>query len=203
MFSSIDNFLTHPGLYLLIHLRISQTEHQSVGPFLSYDSQLRDDSLIMISIVETLYMFFLCLIDETRLEILHRSIDHIIIIGIILKSVDFPFDTILESLTCVYRRAMSVERAVRIGSVGEPGATSFVGDNIYHATDGIRAEAYRNHTSIYFYAFCEIDRNIVERERAAHAFLRHAIYEHLDMFSGESVEHHRKVGANATRLAHL
>ena len=116
----------------------------------------------MISIVETLDMFFLSLVDETCLEVLHRSIYHIIIIRIILEGVDFPFKAIVVSLSRVYRRAMSVERSVRIRSVGEPRTTSFVGDYVYHAADSIGAEADRHDTSIYFYSLGETDGNVIE-----------------------------------------
>ena len=48
----------------------------------------------MISVVETLDMLFLRLVDETCLEVFHRSVDEIIVVGIILEGVDFPCESV-------------------------------------------------------------------------------------------------------------
>ena len=53
----------------------------------------------MIIIMEAFYMLYLFLIDCAGLEILHRSIHIIIVIGIILERIDFINKTAPECLS--------------------------------------------------------------------------------------------------------
>ena len=96
---------------------------------------------------------------------------------------------------------MRIERAERIGGVEEPVASFLVRHDVDNAADGIRSETDRDYSFIYFDAFGEIDRYIVQGERTAYAFLRHAVDKDLHVLSAETVEHQLHVRAYTARFA--
>ena len=88
---------------------------------------------------------------------------------------------------------MRVERSIRVGGVEEPTvliarATAFLGDDVDHATDGVRPETNRNNSLVDLDPLREIDRDIIQPERTADALLRHAIDENLDMLATEAIQ---------------
>ena len=67
----------------------------------------------MESIIKTLYAFLLVTVYLTRFKVFDGSVDMIIIIRIVLESINFVSETILEGLTEVYIRLVCIERTVR------------------------------------------------------------------------------------------
>lgn len=59
---------------------------------------------------------------------------------------------------------MRIERAERIGGVEKPVAAFLVRHDVDNATDGIRSETDGDYSFIYFDAFSEIDRYVVQGE---------------------------------------
>ena len=109
---AVYGFLAYPCLYLLIHIRVSEAEHQAVCPFLIHQTQFTDYRLVVISIVETFHTFFVLCIQATGFEILHRGIYIIVVVRIVLESIDLVGKTIVEGLSEIHIRFMCIERSV-------------------------------------------------------------------------------------------
>ena len=65
VFLTIYNLLSDSGLDILIHVGISETNHESVCPAFIHKADFTDNRLIMIGIVEAFYMLFLLSVDRT------------------------------------------------------------------------------------------------------------------------------------------
>ena len=109
MFLAIHNLLPHAGLYFLIHLRIYQPQHHAVGPRLVDYTRLENCGLIVIGIVETLHAVQFLLLDTACNKILDRSIYHVIIVGIVLKEVQFIRKATLQHFAEIQERAVGIE----------------------------------------------------------------------------------------------
>ena len=109
MLLAIHDFLPHSRLYLLVHLRPSQSEEQSVGPFLAYHSQFSHYCLIVVCVVESLHALFLVTVYPTRLEVLHGRVDTIVVVGIILECRNLVCQSVFECLSETDVRLMGIE----------------------------------------------------------------------------------------------
>lgn len=98
VFLTIDNLLTDTGLHIFINVRIVEPEKKAVGPGLVDKTDFTDDGFIVICVVETLDMLFLATVDGSRLEILNRGIDPVIIVRIVLESIYLILETVSEGL---------------------------------------------------------------------------------------------------------
>ena len=99
MLLTVYDFLTDTGLYILIHVRIGETQQQTIRPFLIYKTNLSDNGLVMVRIVEALYAHLLIPVNSAGFEIFYRCLYMIVVIRIILESIDFISKTILEGLS--------------------------------------------------------------------------------------------------------
>ena len=188
-----DGILPYARLHVLIHIGIGEAKQQTVCPGLVDHADLSDDRLIVISIVETLHSLGLLAVETAGLEILHRRVHPIVVVRIVLESVDLVCETIRQCLSEIDVRLMRVERSIRVGGVEEPTvliarATALLGDDVDHATDGVRPETNRNNSLVDLDPLREIDRDIIQPERTADALLRHAIDENLDMLATEAIQ---------------
>ena len=188
-----DGILPYARLHVLIHIGIGEAKQQTVCPGLVDHADLSDDRLIVISIVETLHSLGLLAVETAGLEILHRRVHPIVVVRIVLESVDLVCETIRQCLSEIDVRLMRVERSIRVGGVEEPTvliarATALLGDDVDHATYGVRPEADRHDALVDFDPLREVGRDIVQPERAADALLRHAIDENLDMLATEAIQ---------------
>ena len=127
----------------------------------------------------------------------------VVIVRIVLESIDFIAETILESLSEIDIRTVGIERTIRIRSIQEPVPAFLVGDNIDDPANGIRSKAYGNYPFIYLYTVSEVHRDIVQAEGAPDSFLRHPVNEYLDVLSAEAVQHELHVRTYPTRLTKL
>ena len=113
MLLSEYDILIYPCLDFFIEVRIVETEYQTVCPGFIHDSYFTDNSFVMKCIVKTFYMvyfIFICTLGNTVFTKLGNVIvDIIIIVRIILESIDFIHQSILECLTEVYIRFMCIE----------------------------------------------------------------------------------------------
>ena len=100
---AIDYILTHTRLYILIHLRIVEAKNQTVGPTLTYYTHLGNDRLIVIGVVEALQALLIIALDTSRLKILDRNINLIVVIRLVLKGVYLPHKAVAERLSSIYR----------------------------------------------------------------------------------------------------
>ena len=198
---SVHYVLTHPGLYILVHIGIGETEHQTVGPLLVDNAHLADNRLIMVGIVETLYAYFLVTVYPARFKVFHRSVDVIVIVRIILERIDFVRKTVLKGLPEVYVGFMRIERTVRVGRIQKPAAAFLVRNDIDNSADSIRSEAHRHYAFIHFDTVGKIHRDIVQPERASDTFLRNTVNKHLYVFPAEAVQHELHVRTYPARLA--
>ena len=51
VFLSVHDVLPYAGLYILVHIGVSETEHQTVRPLLVDNAYLADNCFIVVSIV--------------------------------------------------------------------------------------------------------------------------------------------------------
>ena len=124
----------------------------------------------------------------------------IIIVREVLERVDFIRQPVLKSLSKIDIRFMGIERTVGIRSVQMPSPAAFVGHDIDDTSQSIRAESYGNYTFIYFDAFGEVDRNVIDVESRTGSFLRHSVDKYLHMFARKTVQHQLHIRAYAARL---
>lgn len=145
-----DGLLPNTGLDVLVHVRPNEAQHQAVGPRLVHKARLSDDGLVMIRVIEALHAYQLLLVEAARLEVQYGSVDVIIIVRVVLESVHLIGKTVFERLSEMDVRLVRVKRAIGVGRVDEPSATLLARNDIDDAADGIRPEAHRHHTFIYF-----------------------------------------------------
>ena len=203
-------FLIHTRLYFLVEVGISQTEHQAVGPGLSREAQLCDDSFIVELVVETFHPILLSVlrreIDASvfhDLETAYLVVDVIIVVRKVLECIDFVSEAVGECLAEIHVRLVRVEGSVRVGCIQEPVALTLVGHDVDYSPDGIRTESYGDDSFIDLNPFRIVDRNVIDVESRSGSFLRYAVDEHLHMVSAESVQHQLHVGADASRFTQL
>ena len=125
----------------------------------------------------------------------------IIIVREVLERVDFIRQPVLKSLSKIDIRFMGIERTVGIRSVQMPSPAAFVGHDIDDTSQSIRAESYGNYTFIYFDAFGEIDRNVIDVESRTGSFLWYSVDEYLYVFTRKTVQHQLHIRAYAARFA--
>ena len=99
MFFAVDRVLAYTRLYILVHIGISETEQQAVGPFPVDKPQLSDDGFVMVSVVEAFHTFFLIRVETSRFEILYRGIYIVVVVRIVLESIDFVSETVIQCLS--------------------------------------------------------------------------------------------------------
>ena len=198
-----DGFLAHTGLYVLVHLRPDEAQHQAVGPGLVHEARLGNDGLVVIRIVEAADAHQLFVAEAARFEVQYGGIDTIVVVRIVLESVQLVGEAVAESLPEADVGLVRIERAVRVGCVEKPAAALFARHDVDDSADGVRAEAYGHHTFIYLDALGKADGDVVQAERAACALLRDAVDEHLDVLAAEAIHHHLHVRTHAARLAQL
>ena len=201
VFLPVHDVLPYAGLYILVHIGVSETEHQTVRPLLVDNAYLADNCFIVVSIVEAPYAHLLVTVYPARFKVLHRGVDAVVIVRIVLKRVDFVRKTILEGLPEVHVGLMRIERTVRVGRIQKPAAAFLVRNDIDNPADGIRAESHRNYALVHLDAVGKIHGDIVQRKRASDAFLRHAVYKDLYMLPAEAVQHELHVRPYPARLA--
>ena len=114
---SVDDFLAHAGLYVLIHIGIGETQQQAVRPALVNDAQFADNCFVVVGVVEAFHPFFLASVDTTCFEVFYRGVYIVVIVRIVLERVDLVGEAVLEGLAEVDVRFMRVERTVGIGGV--------------------------------------------------------------------------------------
>ena len=117
VFLPVNDFLAYTGLYVLIHIRIGETQQQAVRPFLVYDPQFADDGFIVVGIVETFHPFLLASVDASGLEVFYRSVHVVIIIRLVLEGIDFVSESVFERLSEIHVRLVRIERAIGIGGI--------------------------------------------------------------------------------------
>ena len=86
-----DYLLHHTSLNLFVHVRIVETKDQPIRPCPIHHADLSDHRLVVIGIVETLHMLLHGGVEHRRaigVELLHRGIYPIAIVGIVLESID-------------------------------------------------------------------------------------------------------------------
>ena len=99
VFLAVNRVLAYARLYILVHIGISETEQQAVGPFPVDKSQLSDDGFVMVGVVEAFHSFFLIRVETSRFKILYRGIHIVIVVRIVLESIDFVSETIIQCLS--------------------------------------------------------------------------------------------------------
>ena len=99
MFFAVDRVLAYTRLYILVHIGISETEQQAVGPFPVAKPQLSDDGFVMVGVVEAFHTFFLIRVETSRFKILYRGIHIVVVVRIVLESIDFVSETIIQCLS--------------------------------------------------------------------------------------------------------
>ena len=203
VFLAIHNLLSHSRLYLLVHLRPSQSEEQSVGPFLANHSQFSHYCLVVVCVVESLHALFLVTVYPARLEVLHWRFYTIAVVGIILECRNLVCQSAFECLTETDVRLMSIERTIGIRRVEMPSAVTLVGHHVYYTADGIGTESHWHHSLIHLYSVGKAHWNVVKTERRSHTFLRHTVDKHFYPFAAESIHHQRHVGTHSSRLPQL
>ena len=192
-----DGFLIDTRLYLFIKTGIRETQHQTVCPRLIHNTYLSDNSLVMIGIIEAFYPTDIRLVYRreadaaivTQLKLTYPIMDMIIIIRIILESIEFIRQSVLQRLSPVDITLVCMKRAIRIGRIEKPGPTMLVCHHIHDSSQCIRSEFYRNHSFIYFNAIGKVHRNIVQAESSTGSFLRYSIDENLDVLPAEPIQH--------------
>ena len=109
MLLSVHDFLPHARLHVFVHVRIGKRTHQPVGPGLIGNARFGNHGFVVVSVVEALHVLELLLVDGPRGEILHRRIDPIIVVGIILKGVDFVAEAAGQRLPEINVRLVRIE----------------------------------------------------------------------------------------------
>lgn len=201
VFFSEHCLLAHTGLYVLIHMRIGEPHHQPVCPRFACDTRFRYDRLIVIIVVEAAHSHLLRLVEAARIEILYGSVHPVVVVRIVLESIDLIGETVLQGLSEVYVRLVRVERAVRIGGIGEPPARLFLCHDVDDPAQRVGTEPYGDDTFVHLNALGEAHRDVVKSERTPHTFLRNSVDEHLYMLAAETVDHQLHVRAHASALA--
>ena len=206
VFLAEDGVLPHPSLYLLVHVRVGDAQHQAVGPGLPGKSRLGHDSLVVVGVVEPLHPEYLVGDDRRAVVVplLHMvGIDLVVVVRVVLEGVDFVGKSVFEALPEVHVRLVGVERAVGVGRVEKPVAALLVGDDVDYPADGVGTESHRHHSLVHLDALGKVYRDIVQPERTAHSLLRHPVDKHLHVLAAEAVEHELHVRPHAARLAQL
>ena len=80
MLLTVYDFLADTGLYILIHVRIGETQQQTVRPRLVYKTNLSDNGFVMICIVEALYTYLLIPVNSAGFEVFYRCLYMIVVI---------------------------------------------------------------------------------------------------------------------------
>ena len=122
-------------------------------------------------------------------ENLHRGIDLVTVVRIVLEQVHLVHESAAEGLPEIDVGLVRVERAVGVGRIHEPFAAGLAGDNVYHASQRVCAEPHRDNPLIDLYALGEVHWYVVQTERAAYTFLRYSVDEDLDVLPAEPVKH--------------
>ena len=136
-------------------------------------------------------MFYLVRIDSRAaafIKLFDRGIHIVTVVRIVLESVDFVSQSILEGLSEVDVRFMCIERAVRVGCVQKPVFPVFIGYDIDNSAQGIRPEPDRHYATVHFDAGSKVNGNVVQSERTSYALLRHSVNKQLDVLAGKSVQ---------------
>ena len=109
VFLAVNDVLTHSGLYVLIHIGVGETQHQTVRPFLVDHPHFANDRFIMVRIIETFDAHLFIAVYPARLKVFYRSFNVIIIVRIVLKSIDLIGEAVLEGLSEVHVGFMRIE----------------------------------------------------------------------------------------------
>ena len=59
VFLAEDGVLPHAGLYLFVHLRVGEAQHEAVGPGFVGHTHLGHDGLVVVGVVETTHPEYL------------------------------------------------------------------------------------------------------------------------------------------------
>ena len=137
-----NGFLIDTRLYLFIKTGIRETQHQTICPRLIHNTYLSDNSLVMIGIIEALYPTDIRLVYRreadaaivTQLKLTHPIMDMIIIVRIILESIEFIRQSVLQRLSPVDITLVRMKRAIRIGRIEKPGTTMLVCHHIHNTS---------------------------------------------------------------------
>ena len=197
-------FLSHTRLYLLVHVGVGESEHQTVGPVFIFYSDFGYDGFVVIGVVKPFYPFRLFGIEIGRpvfFVTFYRGIDVIVVVRVVLECVYFIRETVFERLTEIDIRLMCVKRAVRIRCVDKPISALFVGNDIDDSTQSIGSEPYGHDAFVYFDAVGKVYGDIIQPERAADSFLRHAIDEDFHVFPAEPVKRDTGTGTQSSRFS--
>ena len=200
---AVNDFLAYTSLYVLVHIGVGETQQQAVRPFLVYDPQLADNCFVVVGIVEAFHPFLFASVDASGLEVFHRSVHVVVIVRIVLESIDFVGESVFERLPEIHIRFVCIERTVRIGCVQKPSVSFLFSDDIDHASDCIRTEAYRDHSLIDFDTFGKVYRDVVQPERTSHTFLRHTVDKYFHMFAAETVQRKLHVRTDTSGFTHF
>ena len=201
------DFLPHARLYLLVEVGIGEAQRQPVGPPLVRHADFAGRGLVVEAVVETFHavdaVFVGAFRDAVVAEKGHVVVNVIVVVGEVLEGVHLVEPSVAQRLSGAQGGLVGVERAVGVGSVGEPLLPPLVGDDVHHAPDGIRAESHGHHAAVHLDALGEVHRQVVQVECRARPFLRHAVDEHFHVAAREAVKHELHVRTHASRLAEL
>src|SRR5690606_37887639 len=89
-------------------------------------------------------------------------------------------------ISCINGRSVSVEGAIGIGNV-QVAFLGGIGDDIDCPSQCISAQTYGHYPFVYFYAFRNIDRNVVELKGRTKIFHWDTINEEFYLFAGKAV----------------
>ena len=128
--------LAHSCLNLLVHIGISKTEKQTVGKGFPHPTHFSDDSLIVVSVIETFYMLNLLFVGGIAIgrKMSDIRIHIIIIVGIVLKCINLIHQSASESLSEIDIRLMRIKRTIRIRSIQKPFSLLLIRYNIDDAS---------------------------------------------------------------------
>ena len=200
---AIHDVLSHTRLHVLVVLRVGHAEHQAVCPLLVLETEACHYRLVMELVVKPPHPLRFVPVYASRLEVLHGSQHHVVVVRIVLESGKFPGHPPTQVLPQVHACPVRIERAIGVRGIQPEGFPALVRHHVYHSAYGIGAEAHGHHALVYLYALGKVHGYVVKSEGRTHTLLGHTVHEDLHVPSREAVQQHLHLRASTARFPHL
>ena len=204
---SEDDVLIDACLYLLIVITIGETSIRRSAHDLPVTPSLPYHRLVVETVVEALDVVDLLGVGILRDAVVAKFgdviVDVIIVVREVLKGIDLVGEAAPQRLPETGVGLMRVERAVAVRSIQVPSLALLGGDDVDHASQGIRAEAYGHHSLVDLDTLGVVHGEVVQVQCLPCPLLWHTVDEDLDMTAAEAVQHQLHVRTHAATLAQL